>query len=1086
MDIMNGAFEFLIAPIYRYEGTLARLMGDAILAFFGAPLSHENDAELACRAALDIVAGAKDYAAQLEREWGLSGFNVRVGINTGLVVVGEVGADMRVEYTAMGEAINLASRMEQAATPGSILITHDTYQLVRGLFDVQAQEPFNVKGRLEPVQAYQVLRSRPRGFRMGTRGVEGVTTSMVGREAELLGLQKAFQDVVEEGLTRVVTVVGEAGLGKSRLLYEFEGWVAQQPQEMRYFRGRAGLEMQHIPYALLRDMFSLQFQVQDSDPTDVARGKIEQGLCQVLGCDEAGQMKAHFVGQLVGFDFGDSPHLQGVLEDPQQLRDRALLYLDEYLSHLVDGGPVLLFLEDIHWADDSSLDTVNQLAAALASRDRVTPFLVICLTRPVLYERRELWGEGQTFHTRLALRPLSRRDSRRLVEELLQRVDQLPDTLRDLIIEQSEGTPFYVEELIRMLIEDGIVVKGDHRWRVELERLADLRVPPTLTGILQARLDSLQIEERTTLQQAAVMGRVFWDDAVCQLNAAAEVSVQPDQVAEVLTDLRGREMILRREQSSFAGVNEYAFKHATLREVTYEGMLKRLRRKYHALVADWLLARSGERAGEYTGLVAEHLDLAGQRGEAADYLRRAGEQAAARYANAEAADYFSRAIQLIPETDSEALYDLLSRREHLYDLLGARETQLQDIVALEALADILADDSRRAEAASRRAAYYEAVSNFPQAAKAAQAAVAQASLAGDPRLEVGGRIVWARALMRQGQFPEAIAQLEPALALAQEVGDRDGEASSRHYLGTVKYFLGDYPTASKYLEQAREIRRALGDRRGEGITLNNLGGVYHAVGDYARGKAVAEQALAVYQAIGDRRNEAQTLGNLGSFYYALGELSAARDHHVRAQELFIEIGDRRGAAIAAKNLGLVLYDLQDYDNARRHCDEALEITRAIGDRAGEGYALSHLALVLEKVDLPAAAAVYEQSLQLRRAIGQGASAVDDLAGLARVSLSQGQLESALAFVEEALAWIAAHGVNGIEYPLRVYLTAADVLGAAGRPEQADEVLAAARSLLQEQAARISDERTRRGFIERVPLHRQVQERTEWIDPAACA
>jgi len=208
LEIMSGAFDFLIEPVYRFEGTLARLMGDAVLAFFGAPIAHEDDPERAIRAALEIVKGAR-----LEREKGIQGFNVRVGIHTGLVVVGEVGSDLRVQYTAMGDAVNLASRMEQTAPAGGILITHDTYRHVRGVFDVSPQEPLAVKGKAEPVQTYLVQEAKARAFRVGQRGVEGIETRMVGREAELLIVQNHYPDALDEAGTHVVTVVGDAGWG---------------------------------------------------------------------------------------------------------------------------------------------------------------------------------------------------------------------------------------------------------------------------------------------------------------------------------------------------------------------------------------------------------------------------------------------------------------------------------------------------------------------------------------------------------------------------------------------------------------------------------------------------------------------------------------------------------------------------------------------------------------------------------------------------------------------------------------------------------------------------------------------------------
>ena len=377
MEIMNGAFEFLIPPIYRHEGTLARLMGDAILAFFGAPIAHEDDPERAIRAALEITAEATEYAEKLEKERGIKAFNVRVGINTGLVVVGEVGADLRAEYTAMGDAINLAARMEQSAPPGGILITHDTYRHVRGVFDVQAQEPLWVKGKADPVLTYLVAGAKPRTFRKGARGVEGIETRMIGRDAELHRLQESFYTAAEDRELQFVTITGEAGVGKSRLMYEFDVWSEALPDYTYFFKARASQQMRNLPYAVIRDLFAFRFRIQDSDPLAAVRQKLEGGFSQVLGegKSQSTEMRAHFVGHLVGFAFGESPHLAGVLEDAKQVHDRALVYLAEYLRAMASELPVVVLLEDLHWADDSSLDTINSLALTLAQQ----PLMIVCV-----------------------------------------------------------------------------------------------------------------------------------------------------------------------------------------------------------------------------------------------------------------------------------------------------------------------------------------------------------------------------------------------------------------------------------------------------------------------------------------------------------------------------------------------------------------------------------------------------------------------------------------------------------------------------------------------------------------------------------
>jgi ABC-type oligopeptide transport system substrate-binding subunit/class 3 adenylate cyclase len=642
-EVMEGAFDVLIEPVYRYEGTLARLMGDAVLAFFGAPIAHEDDPERACRAALEITAEAQRYAEELERDRGIADFDVRVGIHTGLVVVGEVGSDLRVEYTAMGDAVNLASRMEQSAPPGGILISHDTYRHVRGVFDVEPQEPLHVKGRAEPVGTYLVQRAKPRAFRKPVRGVEGIETRMVGREAELKYLKDAFCTAIEEGELQVVTISGDAGVGKSRLLHEFDVWSELLPQQFYYFKGRAFPEMQNQPYGLIRNLIAFRFQIRESDLAEMVREKLEAGVRVALGDEGNSQAAAHLTGRLLGFEIGESTHLEAVQDDAQAMRDQALAHLTGYFRGMAAQLPVLILLEDLHWADDSSLDALNHLAQALAGQ----PLMVVGAARPELFERRPHWGEGQSFHSRLELQRLSKWDSRRLVAEILQQVDQVPQTLRDLIVDGAEGNPFFIEELVKMLVEDGVIVKGEEEWHLAPDRLAGVRVPPTLTGVLQARVDRLPPEERTVLQQASVVGRLFWDRAVARINASAEEGIEEAEIQHNLSALRSREMIFQRETSAFADAQEYIFKHNMLREITYESVLKRVRRVYHGLVADWLLEQAGERLEEYTGLIADHLELAGRTEAAVEYLLQAGDRARGLYAHPEAIRAYQRALALL-------------------------------------------------------------------------------------------------------------------------------------------------------------------------------------------------------------------------------------------------------------------------------------------------------------------------------------------------------------------------------------------------------------------------------------------------------
>jgi class 3 adenylate cyclase len=354
LEIMNGAFDLLIEPVYRHEGTLARLMGDAVLAFFGAPLAHEDDPERAIRAALEILAGARRYAERLERERGLSGFNVRAGIHTGLVVVGEVGSDLRVEYTAMGDAINLAARMEQNAPPGGILITHDTYRHVRGVFDVTAQPPLLVKGRAEPVQTYLVQRAKERAFRMPLRGVEGVETRMVGREAELKHLQEAFHAAMEDGELQVGDGHGRRGRRQVAPAARVRpvGRAAAPAVLLLQGAGRAGDAEPALRPAARPGRLPLPDPGQRPGRGGAPRSWKRAWPRRWVAGEEA-HRSAHAIGHLLGFELGQSLLPAGAVKDAQQVRDQALAALAAYFRGLAAQSPVLVLLEDLHWTDDS-------------------------------------------------------------------------------------------------------------------------------------------------------------------------------------------------------------------------------------------------------------------------------------------------------------------------------------------------------------------------------------------------------------------------------------------------------------------------------------------------------------------------------------------------------------------------------------------------------------------------------------------------------------------------------------------------------------------------------------------------------------
>ncbi|MCA9961707.1 MAG: AAA family ATPase, partial [Anaerolineales bacterium] len=668
----------------------------------------------------------------------------------------------------------------------------------------------------------------------------------------------------------MTTVVGDAGLGKSRLLLELDEWSEALPGKRLYFKARARQEMYHTPYAMLRNLFAYRFQIQESDQSKVICHKIELGFGAVFGDSQESQQRAHFLGQLLGFDCGDS---LPVAEDARQGRDLAFAYLHAYFRSISEATPVCIFLEDIHWADDSSLDIIAQLAASLPDM----PIFILCLARPTLYERRPDWGmrtdteEDYPFHQRMQLKSLSRVDSRRLVAEILRHVVALPESLCDLIARRAEGVPFYIEEIIKVLIEDEIIVKGDPHWLVDLSRLASFQIPAKLAGVLQARIDSLPDVERLVLQQAAVIGRTFWLGVLYQLQAftswGGARQSDPRELEKALASLQARELILRQETSTFAGTDEYIFRHAMLHEVVYEGVLKRMRRLYHAMVAEWLIGQ-GVEGGLYSGMIAEHLARAGDAETAISYLTQAGEAAAAKYANAEALAYLGQALRLLPEHDENGRYQLLLTREKIYHLRGHRQAQMRDLVALEHLAESLNNAHKRTQVALRQATYSLATGDYPAVINAAQAAIRLVPATQNPLFEAEGYLLWGQALRFQGDYDTAQRQLAQALLLVQtplanneavRQAYRQLEANCLHHLGLVTMEQNQLAEAHAHFEAARHIYSEIKDRRGEGQSWAHLGMAARLQGDYAHAQEYAEQALRINTAIGSRQGEAAVL-----------------------------------------------------------------------------------------------------------------------------------------------------------------------------------------------------------------------------------
>jgi class 3 adenylate cyclase len=505
MAIMNGAFDRITPPIYRYEGTIARLVGDGLWAFFGAPVAHEDDPLRAVRAAYDLLEAAQAYSKELRHEYGIE-FLMRACVNTGPVVVGRVGDDLRYEYTAMGGTVNLAARLKFATEPMTVLITESTHRFVAHALSTVKVGQLDVKGRAEPVRVYRVHGAKAQPGSL--RGLAGLESPMVGRDQELAALMHLCE-AVRVGLGRAALIVGEPGLGKTRLIAEWKAAVQEHLRESpaaMWVEGHCLSYGQGLAYHLLLDLLRSIISLPDGADEAETRAVLLAFLQELLG---EGTMDVYpYLGHLLRLKMEDEALQRVNTLDPQALQTQYLGALRKLLLAITARRPLVLILEDMHWADPSSTELLIKLLP-LAS---AAPLLLCMVSRPdreapgwrLILAARDVLGSSLS---EITLGALSNTDSRQLVANLLE-IEALSEQARDLILDKAEGNPFFVEEVIRMMIERGVVAWRDDGW-VATADIEAVDIPDNLQGLLMARIDRLPEEVKRTLRVAAVIGRQF-------------------------------------------------------------------------------------------------------------------------------------------------------------------------------------------------------------------------------------------------------------------------------------------------------------------------------------------------------------------------------------------------------------------------------------------------------------------------------------------------------------------------------------------------------------------------------------------------
>jgi adenylate cyclase len=862
-DIQTEYFSAMSEQIERYEGTVEKYAGDAVLALFGVPAAHEDDAERAVLCALGMQAALEPVAKRARERWQIDPA-LRVGVNTGEVVSGAWNASGRQEVAVTGDAVNRAARIQTAAEPGEVLVGTETMRLTRQRIQYGDKRDVVLKGKIGVVSLYPALGLRER-FSERWETSEGATP-LVGRDREVLELLDAWSRV-QGGEGQVIMVIGDAGVGKSRLIAELVTRVAGSTA-VRVVRGRCLSYGQGISLWLIADLLRSLFGIGETQALDETQGRLDGVLAALLtGCTEGTRAEAlDVLGEVLGLPAGGS----GVSRAGAQIRRQALTRsLKLVLRSVAERAPIVLVLEDLHWIDTASSEILKEIL-------RDAPglrMLALGAQRPGWTAPWSEWGWTE----RITLRPLQDNDAALLAGSVLGGMT-LSRELEVYVGERAGGNPFFVEELLHALEESGGLAKRN--GTVILAPGAADRLPSTLTEVLLARLDRLEGQVRNVAQVASVIGRNF---AVLLLARVMEREVAALELP--LTSLQQSEIAFPRHGSDL----EYVFKHVTMREVAYNTLVQKRRQQLHLQTARAIATLYP--SDEYVEIIAYHYAKTSDHAEAARWLEKAGDRAAAIYANETAIENYSEARK---------------RQE----LIGGTSTVLARL------------DHRLGEALVTAGRYDDALPTLERAVRIYREA---------RDLEGAGRAaaVLGRAQLVRGTPQEGLVWVQPMIEMLTWIGPSPVLASLNIALGAIFQGLGRYEEMLQAAERAAEIAETVNDNRLLGWALTQRASALTSLGRTGDARHILEDAVPLLEAEGDLARLQMALGTLGEVHRLAGRLQDARRYNERALTVAERIGNPSHAAFYLMNLGEILLTLGRWGEAREDLDRAGEMLASL-------------------------------------------------------------------------------------------------------------------------------------------------------------
>lgn len=940
----NDLFAEMAGVVYQHEGFVEKFVGDAIMSVFGAPIAHENDPDRALRAALAM----RSRMAQINGRWSQrlgQALSLHIGINTGTVVTGDLGGALGGAYAVTGDTVNTTARLQAGAAPDQILVSRDTYRLTREAFTYTALDPVTVKGKSEPLFVYELERAKLLPEK--TRGLSDLGTAFAGREEELKLLLEVGTGL-EAGRGRIVSINGEAGIGKSRLLTE---WRKALGERVRWVEGRAFAHTTSLAYGPFIDMLRRFAGIGDDDSETQARVRLDSAITQLLP-DET-EARAIFTS-LLGMHL--TPEDAEVLAafPAEVLRGRIYELIQMIFERLARERPTLLVIEDLHWADAATLDLLESLLP-LAGR---LPLAIVGVRRSETDEapsklRRTVAAQYPQLFTDVALTGLSETSSLRMIEQLLS-TSAVPAVLQAIILRKAEGNPFFVEEVIRVLIERGALMQTQAGW-VATPLCETVSVPDTVHGVLMARLDALPDETKWVVQQASVIGRIFLYRVLLQI-AENDPSIDAD-----LTHLAREELIRERTRLP---ETEFMFRHALTQEVAYQSLLSPRRRDLHRRVGEAMAAIFSARLGEVQGIIGEHFFKGEAWAQAVDHLAAAGDAAARFFAFAEASVYFTQALTALSnlaETEESrgrrvdiiwrlASVSFAADPTHNMQRLLEAESMARQLLALDGATANRLRLTRVQYWIGRihflRGEHRDAIQYFKQVLEVAQE-IGDADLLALPSSVIG------RALAMQGRWGQAEPLLAQAVAPLEKLANWYDWVATVEFLAAARAIRGKY--AQGIAEAQRGLARASNLHSATAISVAHMlhAAIFIASGDASRMLEASNAVVAVSESAGERLWTALGYSFQGWAQSRLGDHAAALSSTAKGKAIIESLGGRVVAAdwLAAAEAEIAL-NAGRTEEALTLASQAVVFAQKAGGIYGVALAERTWAQALARLDPP--------------------------------------------------------------------------------------------------------------------------------------